>query len=324
MTALDNYNAAEVRDENEAQQKPRYRLEPLNYGELVDRTIRIFRENYNYILPTTFAIYIPYICSTIILFIIRITLHPSAHTLNSLNNLNNMISSLCTFVLIARVTTMVTEIYHGNPVDANTIKIKSSGAYWQIFKTGLFYGLYLVLFIIPIMLVSGLAIFFARDSIIGLIFAIIAIPLMIFFYFKWSFSRSLSVYLVTLEGISGNDALNRSKQLFYSNNESMFKVIFIPLIIQVLLFMLFIAPAIMVGILAAMNPQIMKDSTNYLIFVDLLVIILSIFLNALPIIAMSVVYYDIRIRTEGFDIEREMDNRERMNDPVYPASEQNL
>lgn len=312
MAILDNYNEPGIRNEAEGRQDPGYRLEPLNYGELVDRTIRLFRENFSYLLPTTFSIYIPYIFSTILFFIIKITTHLDLEQLRLLENLNSIISSMCTFVLIARVTTMVTEIYNGNPVDANTIKIKSSGFYWQIFKTGAYYGLSVAALVFLMIIVSAFsfALLGGMLKAVGFIIAVIIFALMLLMVFRWAFSHSLSVYLVPLEGISGGDALNRSKQLFYSSKESMYKVILIPLIIQVLLLLLFVAPTVIpMVILMAIGPQYMQDAMSYMIYINFLVVILGIFLNALPIIAMSVVYYDIKIRTEGFDIEREMDHK---------------
>lgn len=309
MNPLDNYSGPEARDESKTQQSPGYHLEPLNYGELVDRTIRIFRENFNYLLPTTFSIYIPYIFSTIIFFIIKITIHLNLDQLRLIENLNSIISSLCTFVLIARITTMVTEIYNGNPVDANTIKVKSSGFFWQIFKTGFYYGLGLIGMIILMVIVTAAssALLAGMLKTVGIILSVIIFAIMLLLVFRWSFSHSLSVYLVPLEGISGGDALNRSKQLFYSSKESMYKIILIPLIIQVLLIMLFLAPTVIVMmIVGTHNPQ---DAANYINYINFLVVILGIVLNALPIIAMAVVYYDIKIRTEGFDIEREMDQQ---------------
>ncbi len=312
MNTLDNYNDPGTKNEGEAQIQPRYHLEPLNYGELVDRTIRLFRENFSYLLPTTFSIYIPYIFSNIIFFIIKITTHPGMDALRLMENVNNIVSSLCTFVLIARVTTMVTEIYNGNPVDAETIKIKSSGFYWQILKTGFYYGFGVIGLVFLLIFVTAMssALLVGMLKTVGIIISIIIFALMLLAVFRWSFSHSLSVYLVPLEGISGGDALNRSKQLFYSNKESMYKIILIPLIIQVLLIMLFLAPTILPFIIImAMGPQHTQDALNYVIYINFLVVILGVVLNALPIIAMTVVYYDIKIRTEGFDIEREMDHQ---------------
>ena len=305
---LNNYNDVEINGDQESAGVKRYRLEPLNYGELVDRTIRIFRDNFGSLLPMTFFIYIPFIISTILLFVVRIAARPSLTTVNLMSYTNNFISALCTFVLIARVTTMVTEIYNGNPVDANVIKAKSSGFYWRILKTGLLFGFGVAALIFITFVCSYL--FFVMLSVtlkaFGLIIALVISVGMIVITAWWSFSNSLAIYLPTLEGISGKEALKRSSQLFYSNRESILKMIFIPIIIQILMFLVFLTPTVLMVVLLKVASQHSLLVTGFITFVMLT---LTVLLNSLPMIAMTVVYYDIRIRTEGFDIEREMDQQ---------------
>ena len=294
---MDNINGPEK------QHSFKYSLEALNYGEIIDRTIRIYRENFGFLISNMLKIYIPYIIVLVMVFGLMLSGYRMRDLANGLYRTSGFVFSLCTISLIIFITKMILELYKGQPLNADDIKEKCKGLYWKTFITSMYYGLAIAGFFILAGISSSIVMAFlgATLRLVGIILGITFFVVFFYLALKWAFSNSLAVFLPSMEGLSGTEALKRSQRLFTSNRESMFKVIFIPIIIQVLLFLIFFSSAFIPFVYMALTRQVMTMPMT-MVFM-LITTSLNLILSPLSIIAMTVVYFDIRIRTEGFDLE---------------------
>ena len=281
---------------------PKYSLEPLNYGQIIDRTFRLFKDNFGQLIIAVLKTYIPYMIFSGLIFVFTLMGGQLLIIGNKLSQFSGIVYSLCTIVLIGYVSKMISEIYKGFPSDPASINIKTAGLFGKTFITSLYYG-FCVSVLAFLTGSSGFILTAMLGGIIGPIGMIIGICVTAFLLFitvKWAFSNSLAVYMPALEGLSGNSALQRSQQLFNSNKESMGKVILIPILIQILLTVIYFA-SLFTPLILMIVVKVFLSKTIITIIAFIVTAIIFL-LSPLPIIAMTVVYFDIRIRTEGFDM----------------------
>ena len=285
-------------------------IESLSIGGILDHTLKIFKANWKYLLYSTFDVYIPYILSTIILFFLSIYNFQDKPFLYSIMITNTIVFLLCSFFLITRVIPLVSATYKETPLDPKIVKKNSFGYFVKVAGTFILYIFYGVIWVCICALVEVVLIGVLCQY-IDYITYFIVIPLFFVFVYlivKWFLARSLAIFLPLLEGLSGNNALKRSKELFYSNRESIIKVIFIPIIINLLVIAVVWTPSalLLFCMIFAYGESLMAiaNSIGTIFFAALIITpVLGFIFNSIPIIAITIIYYDIRIRTEGFDIE---------------------
>lgn len=283
----------------------KYRLEPLGYGEILDRMFLIYKDNLGLFLLLVVICFSPYLLSQIIGMAFMHSGDQAMMTgmgcLNMIIFIPHIIGSL---IYLGATIKVVVEAYKGRRID-----LKSALQYgWKkmgpMFVTGLLYGL--AVFGITILLLLGLMIIHgatAWKSTVLLVVGILVMPVILFFLLKFAFTYAMCFYLVVLEDRWSMDALKRSKELFYATPDAKFKIVLIPILINVML----------IGAISAVT--ILSGGSLY---VQMVVNILVQFLNPLYMIAMTVIYYDIRVRAEGYGMEAAVDRLMESGRTVEP------
>jgi len=272
-----------------------YRLEPLNIGEIVDQTIEIFRSNFKKYLLMTAIIYSPFIALNLISMVLFVSFlgNPGTYSKTFSNLMQlfiflaGLISSICWLILLGATAKLTSEYYLGRSMSYKEAIQYSFGKFFKLLGTG--FLVFLVITGVGVGVGILVAVLGALASMVPVVFILVALVVgAVGFYYIiiLNFGLSLSLYTVILELKTGGDALKRSWKLFNSSKDARNKIIMVP---AVLSFML---------ILVYMLPQMIAPQLGN---------IFSVFFAPLIVIAKTLVYFDIRIRTEGYDLEYRAD-----------------
>jgi hypothetical protein len=110
----------------------------------------------------------------------------------------------------------------------------------------------------------------------------------------WMLSYAVTVPVVMMEGTKARESMQRSRDLTQGERGKVFGVMFIVGIIGFL-------PAMAVGALCRVILDV--DSQSGVLIQEMLSNLVSLFIWPLGIIGAILLYYDFRIRKEGFDLE---------------------
>jgi hypothetical protein len=262
-----------------------YLLEPVTLGEIIDRALVLLKDNLkDYFIMTT-IIYSPLLVLGVLFFIVF-----SMTTIVKDKNVFAVVFLFITvplalfsifawFLLMSGVTKLTSERYNGNTcsfkeafihVYHNLLKLA-----WTFFLIG-FYILGMITLGIVIM-----SLFFVMSTtimiILGVLIGIIIFALSIYL----TLSFTLVPQIVMIEGKSGQKALARSRELFHSSKDSLTKTATLPFFTQMF--------------------------ANILSGVPYVGFLLWLVVGPIPSIALTVLYYDIRINRESYDLEHRID-----------------
>jgi hypothetical protein len=252
-------------------------------GELIDRTLAVFKNNWkDYAVPA--AIYsVPMMILFVLSFILGLLNKKNTDPAVIILNLTASLAGWLLFIMLsATVITKTQAVVEGRPFTYRD-------AFSYLFRHMLPYGATIFLNTLAVM---GIA----------LVLALIAAPPWIFIAGKPPVFVALAalltlaalilmVYLVSMLTLVPNTAIiennfylgaiRRSVELFNTSRDARLKVMLLPGLVQFL-----------VVVLSALIPI-----AGYFF---------SLLLSPLPIIALTLVYYDIRINAEGLDMEMEI------------------
>jgi hypothetical protein len=257
----------------------KYLIEPLTMGEIIDRTISIFRDNYKPFLITSGIFQAPFIILLIISIVLVAILGENGNILAMIVMvIAGLIGFALYFLLSGTCIKLTSDIYMGKPTsfkEAILFLLNNILPYvGTIMLTGLvFIGFFVLsgaIFMVVVPLVN-ISPFFLILVILSLV------PFGISFYYLFSYMLVPSVIIIEGKILLG--ALRRSKELFDSGRDARWKIILIPYLMQILFLVISAIP-----------------------YVGSIIVLL---LTPLQVIAMTLVYFDIRIRYEGFDLELE-------------------
>lgn len=259
--------------------------EPMNLGEIIDATIDLFKKNIKDYTVTSLIVAAPALILMVLL---------SAINLASPEDQESLLAFV--FMAFSFIISFVIVIFYMNAL------IKLSSDYYNglkpTFKDALKYSLekfwkmgfaILALSFILILLFSFTALFFAGVMALtsNKILAAVATLIPLGFTIYYTFCIFLFPYVIVIEDLGIMDALKRSMELFRSSRNASMKIILVPYLINAL--------------------------TLVCTFVPILGSLLVFLSYPLPIIAMTLVYYDIRIRYEGYDL---MIQAEKLNSGI--------
>jgi len=248
-------------------------VEPMNLGEIIDYTLELYKRNFKDYIIATLIIFSPSFVIVGLFFASSfIVTGESSEKIMSILMIPFAIASYVISMFFLETMIIITrETYHGRKLPyLSAIRIAFQKLL-PVAGTMLLMILALSLFVLVIVLLFSGGIT-AGNVPLGLI---ASLPVMgLFLYYFLAFS--LTPYIVVLEGKVGFHALKRSRELFRSSKNAMLKVFIIPYLIN------------MLGVVCSFIPFISS--------------VLMLLFYPLPIIAMTVVYYDIRIRYEGYDL----------------------
>ena len=198
----------------------------------------------------------------------------------------------------------VSETYLGH----STSLVASFGAMrprlGQLLGTMILMGILLGLVGISVAVVVALLVTTAKDSLVGAVSLILVVPIAVVIFFNLFLNWLLTDKVVVLEGESGMKALRRSKELMKTRTEpGIWKkpknkgalILLLGFLIGIGIHLLFQVP----GLLALF---LMPDSPVGTTIQESLNVLASSLAAVYTAIAMILYYYDIRLRSEGFDL----------------------
>ena len=261
------------------------RFEPMTAGVLLDRAFRLYSANFALMLGIAAAAYVPFY---LIMLVIELTVGGNLSVRDG--SLSTLLFHVVFMVLWASIafpvasgatTYAISERYLGNDVTIGDALRRGLSHFWPLSFA---------------QITATIRVMFG--------FLLLIIPGIL-----WMLSYSLIVPAIVIEGQNSTSSLRRSRDLIQGYRGKTFCILLIVNLLQVVL-------GGGVGVVAGIffssetgSGAVLSSAMNNL---------LSIFLTPLGIIAAILLYYDMRIRKEGFDLE--MLSRALVTEPPVMAT----
>jgi len=252
-------------------------FEPMTAGMILDKSFRLYLQNFALMVGLSAILNIPLLAFTLVF---------GGGQVNSTTvNVAAVMVGLLAFVLAMIImvplitgatTAAVSDIYVGNSVTAGSALSAAWRRAWMLLKTQLIVGLIVTVGLLLI-LVPGIL---------------------------WALSYTLVAPIIMIEGSqSSSEVRRRSWELVRGNRGKVFLILLAILVIQWLI-------GIGIGVISVLGLFGLGSSSGVLIS-QVLNGLVSILMTPMSAIAVTLLYYDFRIRKEGFDLEmlsRSMDS----------------
>lgn len=246
------------------------RFEPMTTGVLLDRAFRLYTGNFALMLGIAAAAYVPFY---LIMLVIEASIGGNLPSRDG--GLSTLLFQVVFMILWASIafpiasgatTFAISERYLGNDVTIGDAMRRGLSHFWPL-SIAQITATVRVMFGFLLLIVPGIL---------------------------WMLSYSLIVPAILIEGQKALPSLRRSRDLVKGYRGKVFCILLIVNLLQVILTagVELIAGMFFSG--EAGSGAILRSAMNNL---------LSIFLTPLGIIAAILLYYDMRIRKEGFDLE---------------------
>jgi hypothetical protein len=240
----------------------------MTIGMVLDKSFRLYLENFALLIGLSAILNIPLLAMTFIFG--RTRINPVTSSVDYGQLLSGMILLLLAALVITPLITgattrAVSDIYLGNIVTAEGVLSAAWKKAWTLLKTQFVVGL-----------------------IVALGFMLLFVPGLL-----WFLSYALIAPVVMVEGSkNGREIRQRSWGLVKGNRGKVFLIFFVIVVIQILV-------QGGIAIVSAIGFGAGETST----VASILNGIVSILMFPISAIAITLLYYDFRIRKEGFDLE---------------------
>ncbi|MCE1247273.1 MAG: hypothetical protein LWY06_11565 [Firmicutes bacterium] len=251
-----------------------YLREPMNLGEIIDATIDLFKKNIKDFTITSLVVAAPAIVLMLILTVINMTMPEDHESILAMVFIfvTFAVSFLIVIFYLNALIKMSSDFYNGVKTSFKEACAFSIKKFWKMTQALILSGIgFAVLFVITGMVFAGVTMATSNQYLAA---GAAIIPFGFAIYY--TFCIFLFPYVLVIEDAGVVESLKRSYELFRSSRNSMMKIILVPYLINAL------------TIVATFIPFL----GSFLVFLT----------YPLPIIAMTLVYYDIRIRSEGYDL----------------------
>jgi len=252
----------------DSSQTPRF--EAMTTGVLLDRAFRLYTNNFSLMLGITAAAYVPfYLIMLVIESSLGVNLQGRSGALTTvLFQITFMVlwASIAFPIASGAATYAISERYLGNDVTIGAALGQGLSRFWTLSVA---------------QITATIRVLFG--------FLLLVIPGIL-----WMLSYSLIVPAILVEGQKAAPSLRRSRDLVKGQRGKVFLVLLVVNLLQVILAG---GVAMIAGLFFTIESgsgAVLNSAMNNL---------MSIFLTPLGIIATILLYYDMRIRKEGFDLE---------------------
>jgi hypothetical protein len=246
------------------------RFEAMTTGALLDRAFRLYTSNFSLMLGITAAAYVPFY---LIMLVLESSLGvnvqaPSGGLSTVLFQIGFMIlwASIAFPIAGGAATFAISERYLGNDVTIGEALRLALSRFWPLSMA---------------QITATIRVMFG--------FLLFIIPGIL-----WMLSYSLIVPAILVEGQKSRPSLRRSRDLVKGHRGKVFAVMFVINLLAVILTL---------GVSMISRMIFNTESTSGAVLTSAINNLMSIFLTPLGIIAAILLYYDMRIRKEGFDLE---------------------
>ena len=246
------------------------RFEAMTTGALLDRAVRLYANNFALLLGITAVAYVPFYL-IMLLFQSSISFNP--HDENApwaaiLYFIVFMVlwTSIAFPIAGGAATYAISERYLGNNVAIDAALRRGLAHFWSVSMAQI---------TVSIRVIIGFMLFIVPGVL-------------------WLLSYSLVVPTILVEGQKAMPSLRRSRELMKGQRGKGFAIMIVLILLE------FITGA---GISSVSRAIIGTDSTGGAVLHSAVSNLMSIFLAPLGIVATILLYYDMRIRKEGFDLD---------------------
>lgn len=278
-----------------------HNFEPMTTGMVLDRSFRLYLDNFALMVGLSAILNVPLLAISFLFSAGRIDvtkLNGATAVAIVVGVIAFLIAAIIVAPMIAGATSLaVSDIYLGKTATAGAVLSAAWRKVWTLLKTQIIVGLILFGLILAVGVVLGfvagiLTVLSVPAVLIGFVLGLGIIALLVFSVLLF-LSYALIAPIVMIEGSNnGREIRNRSWRLVDGNRFKVFLIFLVLVVIQVLV-------QAGVGVLSALafglgNASITSSILNGAI---------SILLTPISAIAVTLLYYDFRIRKEGFDLE---------------------
>ncbi len=246
------------------------RFEAMTTGALLDRAFRLYANNFALLLGITAVAYVPFY---LIMLVFQSSLRFNAN--GEIAGLAAILYFIVFMVLWTSIafpiaggaaTYAISERYLGNHVAVNAALRRGLANFWSV----------------------------AMAQITVSIRVLIGLMLLIVPGVLWLLSYSLVVPTILVEGQKAVPSLRRSRELMKGYRSKAFAIMTVMILLEALW---------AIGISSVLSSIVSSDSTSGAVLHSAFTNLMSIFLAPLGIVATILLYYDMRIRKEGFDLD---------------------
>ena len=290
---------------------PATMLRPLSLGELLDRTFSLYKENFLLffgvmVWPSLLAVAVGLLNTGLQSIAVRPAAGPSAQARFAMMGVGFIIGIVLlvlaywvayTFALGA-TTLAVSDVYLGNVATISGSFKKMKGRTWRLMRLMLWIGVQVML--VFVLLALGIGLVAAVGRVVGLVGMIILFPLLVFVPAWLMLRYSVSVPALMLENLRARQAARRSGQLVKGNFGRAFLLVLLMMIITYTLMAVFQGPFFIAAILTAEHGQ---PSVWLMGLSSVFGAVGGALAAPLLMIGLVLLYYDIRVRKEAFDLQ---------------------
>lgn len=261
-------------------------LKPLTIGQLLDRAIRLYRQHFLLFIGIIALSQIP--ASIFAVLLVLITTRPgivgSNFTVAGVGIAVGLVSFLVSQIGVAALTRAVGEIYLGKTIGITEAYRQTSGRWLTLIGASLACGL----------LVGALFVFFVIPC-IGWAAAIPGLGFVVFFSMV---VVPLLAPIIVLEGKSGSAAISRAWSLA---RQRFWWLLGFMLVLAIFSQLIVTGPVLLTQffVLSMLDTV---DQTVLAVLQQLISFLLSVIYLPLQWTCITLLYFDIRVRTEGFDL----------------------
>jgi hypothetical protein len=280
-------------------------------SELLDELFRVYRRHFTVIAGVSLLLVLPGLLTNLlsgayransVSLLVNLLAHggnPAAvqafqQGLPQVDLAWNTLGSLVTLVLIpfalGAVYQAASAAIRGEPVTIGHVLGATAARYWPL------WGLALLFFVALVAFVIAWALFLVVTGVFGaLVGWIIFIPL----GFWVGIRLIISVPALLVEGIGPIRAIRRSWDLVRGSWWRSFGILVVTLILELVLYLVFLA---FFQALAAIIPGVGDDLRSALSAIGTTLV--SALIGPLAAIVVTLLYFDLRVRTEGYDLDQ--------------------
>jgi hypothetical protein len=265
----------------------RARLRPMGIGDILDETFRLYRENFMLFVATCAVLEVPV---QIINFLILLSapfgppLTPGQSLTpgqiselvarSGANSIGGLIGAFAAAIITAALAVAISNRYLNRNVTVGDAYRATLNRLGPLLLAIVWAGVRLILLGIACIVLIG-------------------IPFLIYFAVAWS----LLSQVVMLENVGGGSASGRSRELIRGY---WWKTLGLLIVVWLLVAILTFIPTVVIGAIIGSSAGPLSAR---LLITGIVGLIMGVLTRPIPIAAMTLLFYDLKIRKEAFDLE---------------------
>lgn len=311
-------------------------LRPMTAGDILDRAIRIYRRNFVPLVTIVAIVTLPFALVQVFAALISYPLGPSQFDAGGFESGRLLLGQGLTYIAAfaaaiaaifqnAALAAFVSEKFLGQEISVRQA-YRRAMHHWlslliAIFLIGMInvivFGVLFGVFLVPLLAIASLG--SGADSgasavlgIMSLVFCCLLAPafvVAIFLNTRWAFF----IQAIVLENFNSTGGMGRSWKLVKG---SFWRVLFLLVAISLIIYLFSLGPVLLVTVAA----MILASPVLIALASAVSGTLVSLLFTPLQFAALTVLYYDLRIRKEGFDLELQMQDISGAAPPALPST----